>query len=195
MILMNSWNRPCDYRLTVSRAGIGFSRRKPAKSRHPITTAGCRRMTGDAKNSSLGASPRRKRSSTWKIIFQKSHGHLLFLISFRPTLQVLPFLLFFLLPRATTLPSSLSDVILRYRPTANTGFCIIARADAECNADWGFSGISFQFACRSILIRKSKTIRTAEDDMPRHRETARVHIPDWCTNVVCEVAGTLGNDS
>jgi len=135
MILMNSWNRPCDYRLTVSQAGIGFNRRKLAKSRHPITSAGCRRMTRNAKNSSRGASPRRKCSLTRKIIFQKSHGHLLFLISFRPTLQVIPFLFFFLLSRATSLPSGLSDVILRYRPTANMRFCIIARADAERNAD------------------------------------------------------------
>lgn len=45
-ILMNSWNCPCDYRLTVSRAKR-FSRRKPVKSRHPITNACCRKMTGE----------------------------------------------------------------------------------------------------------------------------------------------------
>lgn len=46
MILMNSWNRPCDYRLTVSQAKR-FSHRKPVKSRHPITNACCRKMTGE----------------------------------------------------------------------------------------------------------------------------------------------------
>lgn len=155
---MNSWNRPCDYRLTVSRGEVRFSRRKPTKSRHPITTADCRRMTGNAENSSRGAPTRRKRSSTRKIIFQKSHGHLLFLISFRPTLQVLPHLL--LLPQATTLPSSLSDVILRYRPTANTGSRITAREQTrnvmriEVSPGFRFSSP----ARRSILIRKPKTI-------------------------------------
>lgn len=43
---MNSWNCPCDYRLTVNRAKR-FSRRKPVKSRHPITNACCRKMTGE----------------------------------------------------------------------------------------------------------------------------------------------------
>lgn len=51
---MNSSSRPCDYRLTVSRAW-GFSHRKPVKSRHPITNAGCRKMTRSAENSSREA--------------------------------------------------------------------------------------------------------------------------------------------
>lgn len=132
-------------------------------------------MTGNAENSSRGAPAKEKHSSTWKIIFQKSHIHLLFLISFRPTLQVLPFLLFFL-PRATTLPNSLSVAILRYRPTANTGSRIIARKQTR-NVMRIEVSLGFRFsppACWSILIRKPKTIWTAGDNMP-YRETARVY--------------------
>lgn len=127
----------------------------------------------------------RTRSTTRKIIFQKSHDHLLFLISFRPTLQV---------PSIISSPSPppfgarihfprLVLAILRYQPTANTESGIMACAHAnrrKRNADWG-SGSSFQSARRSILIRKPKTIPASRDNMPRHRESARVRAIDAWT--------------
>lgn len=87
---MNSWNRPCDYRLTVSRAK-GFSHRKPVKSRHPITNACCRKMTGERGKFVARSSREEKALDDAENNFSKvARPSVLFLISFRSTLQVSP---------------------------------------------------------------------------------------------------------
>lgn len=182
---MNSWNRPRDYRLTVSRAKR-FSHRKPVKSRHPITNA-CRKMTGGRGKFVA----RRKRSTTRKIIFQKSHDHLLFLISFRPTRQVSPISI---LPRKASTLCGLSSLFFAIGTNSKYGIrYIIAREQTRTYIiRIEVYASSFQSTCWSILIRKLKTEASFWlDNMASASESASVCSIDIWTLFVKSL-GTLG---
>lgn len=133
---MNSWNRPCDYRLTVSRAKR-FSRRKPVKSRHPITNACCRKMTGERGKFVARSSREKKTLDDVENNFSKvTRPSALFNFFSADSAS---FSYFYPLPGSIH-PLWLVLAILRYRSQQQIGDPVYnnARADENVhNTDWG----------------------------------------------------------